>query len=147
MKETGEVPPRPRASYVIGPAGNLLSLANLPPPAPKRWNVRRKAEVVAAVIGGLISLDEACHHYTLTIQEFLVWQHAMDRFGPAGLRGVQNPHHRANPERDERRLQEISSGGDERLYLQACRYGQTVTNDCPSSQDAQPGGNFAAAIG
>ena len=44
-----------------------------------------QAEVVAAVRGGLLSLDEACKRYTLTVEEFLAWQHAIDRFGLAGL--------------------------------------------------------------
>ncbi|HXL70992.1 MAG TPA: DUF1153 domain-containing protein, partial [Rhizomicrobium sp.] len=46
------------------------------------------AEVVAAVRGGLLSLDEACRRYTLTVEEFLGWQHSIDRFGLAGLRAT-----------------------------------------------------------
>ncbi len=48
-----------RVSYVIGPDGSPLTLADLPPPGTKRWVIRRKAEVVAAVRGGLLSLDDA----------------------------------------------------------------------------------------
>jgi hypothetical protein len=48
--------------------------------------IRRKAEVVAAVRGGLLSLEEACSRYTLTVEEFLAWQHSIDRHGLAGLR-------------------------------------------------------------
>ena len=55
---------RGRVSYVIGPDGSPLTLADLPPPSTKRWVIRRKAEVVAAVRGGLLSLDEACKRYT-----------------------------------------------------------------------------------
>ena len=62
---------RGRVSYVIGPDGSPLTLADLPPPNTKRWVIRRKAEVVAAVRGGLLSLDEACRRYTLTVEEFL----------------------------------------------------------------------------
>ena len=51
---------RGRVSYVIGPDGSPLTMADLPPPNTKRWVIRRKAEVVAAVRGGLLSLDEAC---------------------------------------------------------------------------------------
>jgi len=43
---------------------------------------------VAAVRGGLLSLDEACRRYTLTVEEFLAWQRAIDRFGLAGLRAT-----------------------------------------------------------
>jgi len=51
---------RPRVKYVIGPDGSPLTIADLPPPSTKRWVIRRKAEVVAAVRGGLLSLEEAC---------------------------------------------------------------------------------------
>lgn len=77
-----------RVSYVIGPDGSPLTLADLPPPGTKRWVIRRKAEVVAAVRGGLLSLDDACRRYTLTVEEFLAWQRAIDRHGLAGLRAT-----------------------------------------------------------
>ena len=77
---------RGRVSYVIGPDGSPLTLADLPPPSTKRWVIRRKAEVVAAVRGGLLSLDEACKRYTLTVEEFLAWQRSIDRYGVPGLR-------------------------------------------------------------
>ena len=44
---------RPRVKYVIGPDGSPLTIADLPPPNTRRWVIRRKAEVVAAVRGGL----------------------------------------------------------------------------------------------
>jgi hypothetical protein len=77
---------RPRVKYVIGPDGSPLTIADLPPPTTKRWVIRRKAEVVAAVRGGLLSLDEACSRYTLTVDEFLSWQMSIDQHGLAGLR-------------------------------------------------------------
>ena len=43
---------------------------------PSHWVIRRKAEVVAAVRGGLLSLEEACSRYTLTVEEFLAWQYS-----------------------------------------------------------------------
>ena len=72
--------------YVIGPTGAPLTLSDLPPPETQRWVIRRKAEVVAAVRGGLLSLDEACTRYSLTNEEFLGWQASIDRYGLAGLR-------------------------------------------------------------
>ena len=75
---------RPR--YVIGPNGSPLTMADLPAPHTKRWVVRRKAEVIAAVRGGLLSLEEACSRYSLTVDEFLSWQSSIDRHGLAGLR-------------------------------------------------------------
>lgn len=77
---------RPRIKYVIGPDGSPLTIADLPPPSTRRWVIRRKAEVVAAVRGGLLSLDEACQRYTLTVEEFLSWQASIDDYGLAGLR-------------------------------------------------------------
>ena len=77
---------RPRMRYVIGPDGSPLTIADLPPPSTRRWVIRRKAEVVAAVRGGLLSLDEACQRYTLTVEEFLSWQASIEEYGLAGLR-------------------------------------------------------------
>ena len=78
--------PQSRPRYVVGPEGSPLTIADLPSPDTKRWVIRRKAEVVAAVRGGLLSLEEACSHYMLTIDEFLSWQASVDKHGLAGLR-------------------------------------------------------------
>ena len=59
---------------------------DLPSPDTKRWVVRRKAVVVAAVRSGSISLQEACRRYKLSVEEFLAWQRAIDRHGIPGLR-------------------------------------------------------------
>ena len=61
---------------------------DLPGPDTKRWVPRRKAQVVAAVRAGMLSLDEACERYALTVEEFLSWQRAVDRYGIAGLRAT-----------------------------------------------------------
>ena len=84
----GEEQRRPRVSYVIGPDGSPLTLSDLPPSTTRRWVIRRKAEVVAAVRGGLLTLEDACERYTLTVEEFLAWQRAIDRHGLAGLRAT-----------------------------------------------------------
>lgn len=75
-----------KVNYVIGPTGEPLTIDDLPPPTTKRWVIRRKAEVVIAVRGGLISLEDACNRYTLSVEEFLSWQRAIDRNGLPGLR-------------------------------------------------------------
>jgi Protein of unknown function (DUF1153) len=75
-----------RETLVIGPDGSPLSLADLPKPETRRWVIRRKAEVVAAVRGGLLTLEDACNRYRLTVEEFLGWQQMIDRHGLAGLR-------------------------------------------------------------
>ncbi len=74
--------------YVIGPDGTPLTLKDLPPPSTKRWVIRRKAEVVAAVRGDLLTLEEACDRYGLTVEEFISWQSAIDQFGLPGLRAT-----------------------------------------------------------
>jgi hypothetical protein len=79
---------RARDRYVIGPDGSPLTVADLPPKDTKRWVIRRKAQVVAAVRGGLLSLEEACERYTLTVDEFLSWQRSIDRYGLPGLRAT-----------------------------------------------------------
>lgn len=86
---------RGRTKYVIGPDGSPLTIADLPPSDTKRWVIRRKAEVVAAVRGGLLSLEEACQRYTLTVEEFLSWQASIDRHGLAGLRTTRIQQYRA----------------------------------------------------
>jgi len=77
---------RPSTPRVIGPDGGLLTLANIPVPSTRRWVARHKAEVVAAVIGGILTLDEACERYSLSAEEFASWQRAAGRFGLTGLR-------------------------------------------------------------
>jgi len=68
---------------------------DLPPPGTKRWVMRRKAEVVAGVRAGLISLEEACERYTLSIEEFTSWQRLIDSHGMRGLRATRIQKYRA----------------------------------------------------
>jgi hypothetical protein len=75
---------RPQA--VLGPMGERLTLDVLPAADTSRWVVRRKAQVVAAVNGGLLTLEEACSRYRLTREEFLSWQRAIEHAGLRGLR-------------------------------------------------------------
>lgn len=75
-----------REHVVIGPEGTPLTLADLPKPNTVRWVIRRKAEVVAAVRGGLLTLDAACERYGLSNEEFLSWQRSIESYGIAGLR-------------------------------------------------------------
>jgi hypothetical protein len=83
-----------KPSYVIGTDGSPLTLDDLPPTNQKRWVVRQKANVVAAVRGGLISLDEVCGRYKLTVEEFLLWQRTLNRHGLPGLRVTQVQNYR-----------------------------------------------------
>ncbi len=75
-----------KPAQVIGPLGEPLTLESLPPPQTTRWVVRRKAEVVAAVNGGLLTIEDVCDRYSLTLEEFASWQRAVERSGMPGLR-------------------------------------------------------------
>ncbi len=88
-----------RPAQVIGPLGEPLTLADLPPANTRRWVVRRKAEVVAAVNGGLLSIDDVLERYGLTLEEFASWQRAVDRSGMQGLRVTRIQHYRELYER------------------------------------------------
>lgn len=83
-----------RAEMVMGPLGKPLTLESLPPASTQRWVVRRKAEVVAAVVGGLLTVDEVCQRYGLSLEEFASWQVAIDRAGLSGLRITRAQHYR-----------------------------------------------------
>jgi hypothetical protein len=74
------------SAAVVGPDGRKLTLADLPAPGIKRWVTRRKAEVVAAVRGGLISIEDVCDRYELTKEEFGGWERLYERHGVKGLR-------------------------------------------------------------
>ena len=91
-----------RPAKVIGPLGEPLTLDSLPPADTTRWVVRRKAEVVAAVSGGLLTVDEACQRYSLTLEEFAGWQRAIDRAGMPGLRVTRIRQYRDLYERQQR---------------------------------------------
>ena len=84
------------AVRVIGPSGEPLTLASLPPTTTRRWVIRRKAEVVAAVRGGLLSLEEACDRYHLSVEEFVSWQRMIESHGLMGLRTTRVQDYRRN---------------------------------------------------
>ena len=84
---------KPICNFVIGPDGRRLTLADLPMPDTIRWVARRKAEIVLAVQGGLLSLDEACSRYALDRVEFQRWQDCFASFGLAGLRTTRTQSH------------------------------------------------------
>lgn len=91
-----------RPHQVIGPLGEPLTLESLPPPGTTRWVVRRKAEVVAAVNGGLLTVDEVCDRYALSVEEFASWQRAVDRSGMPGLRVTRIQHYKSLYERQQK---------------------------------------------
>ena len=80
-----------RGTLVVGPDGNVLALSNLPPSNTIRWVPRRKAEVVAAVNGGLISMADACDRYAISLEEFMQWERDYE---DGGLRALQHRRHK-----------------------------------------------------
>ncbi|MBV9571392.1 MAG: DUF1153 domain-containing protein [Alphaproteobacteria bacterium] len=79
---------------ITGPDGRPVRMVQPPPANLKRWSARRKAEVVTAVRGGMLSLEDACHRYALTVEEFLSWESAIHQYGLSGLRVAEIQHHR-----------------------------------------------------
>ena len=61
-------------------------LPTLPPAGTRRWVARRKAQVVEAVMSGMLKLDEALRRYELSIEEFSLWKRRFYRSGVDGLR-------------------------------------------------------------
>lgn len=93
---------RPGVRSAIGPDMSRLTIVNLPPPTTKRWVIRRKAEIVAAVRGGVLSLEEACSRYMLTADEFVSWQASIEQYGLAGLRTTRLQHYRIQSDQARR---------------------------------------------
>jgi len=91
-----------RPEVITGPLGEPMSRDTLPPANTSRWVVRRKAEVVAAVNGGLLTIAEACERYDLTLEELASWQRSIEREGMAGLRATRVQHYRQAHERKGR---------------------------------------------
>jgi Protein of unknown function (DUF1153) len=88
-----------RPARIIGPIGEVLTRDNLPPRDTTRWVASRKAQVVAAVGGGLITIEEAMARYNLSLEEFFSWQRALDRGGVSGLRVAAGQRSRAERHR------------------------------------------------
>ena len=81
-------------TFVLTDDGRELTVNDLPPPGLNRWIMRRKADLVQAVRGGLISEEEALVRYAITAEEFAEWTRMIDRYGPQGLRATRLRHYR-----------------------------------------------------
>ena len=75
-----------RPARIVGPLREIITRDTLPPGHTTRWVASRKAQVVAAVETGLMTIDEVMLRYRLSLEEFYSWQRAMDRAGVSGLR-------------------------------------------------------------
>lgn len=96
-----------RPLRIIGPHSEILTRDNLPPPDTTRWVASRKAQVVAAVQTGLMSLEEVMRRYNLSLEEFYSWQHAMDRAGVKGLRVAWSQQDRLTRRRNQHRAHQL----------------------------------------
>jgi uncharacterized protein DUF1153 len=76
----------PRA--VTLPDGSIMTRADLPPAATRRWVASRKAAVVKGVVYGLIPLAEALELYGLSDEEYDGWQKAAEKHGIAALKAT-----------------------------------------------------------
>jgi hypothetical protein len=76
----------PRSGQVPGPQGAVLTADNLPAVGTVRWSMRRKAELVAAVRGGLLSFDDVCARYAVTPEEYFAWRDGIVHGGVGALR-------------------------------------------------------------
>ncbi|MBT2187250.1 DUF1153 domain-containing protein [Sphingobium nicotianae] len=92
----------PKAPWVIGPLGQRLTLDMLPPAGNAHWLPMRKAEVVAAVNGGLLTMEEALDRYNMTLEELAGWLRAVERFGLNGLRTTRSLRYRAIQEKERK---------------------------------------------
>lgn len=79
-----------RPTSVAGPVGPL-TMEDLPSTTAAYWVARRKAELLAAIDGGLIGLADACARYRLSGEELESWRRTIDRAGIAGLRMTKAP--------------------------------------------------------
>jgi Protein of unknown function (DUF1153) len=60
----------------------------LPSPQTKRWTPGRKADVIKGVRQGLLTVEQACERYHLSIDEYRAWERDFDSHGKAGLRST-----------------------------------------------------------
>ena len=74
--------------------GNVTT-DRLPPSDTRRWVIRRKAMIVAALRQGVLTREEACERYNLSLQELQAWEDVLDRHGLRGLRVTRLREYRA----------------------------------------------------
>ena len=86
---------------VLHPKGHPITVADLPPAGLRRWTAMRKAEVVACIRAGLISIEQACERYRLSEDELLSWRGSRNEHGVAGLRTTHVQKYRAHFDRDD----------------------------------------------
>src|SRR5215212_3669680 len=96
-EHTGSVPGCQSAAWL---KWRSLDRQDSPIASAQALGCRRKAEVLAAVDCGLLSVDEACVRYGISLDELLSWKRAAGRAGLPGLSVKRVQDHR--PRRVER---------------------------------------------
>jgi len=77
----------PRA--VTLPDGTVMTRADLPAAATRRWVASRKLAVVQGIHTGLITRSEAIGRWSLLEDELDEWVSAVDSYGEAALKATQ----------------------------------------------------------
>ncbi|MGN6516207.1 MAG: DUF1153 domain-containing protein [Rhizomicrobium sp.] len=75
-------------SYVIGPDGSPMTVFDLPSAKTQRWSLKLKADVIAAVKGGLISVEEATARYQLNQEKLIAWKNEVEEADLLQLRAT-----------------------------------------------------------
>ncbi|WP_333833392.1 CtrA inhibitor SciP [Rubrimonas sp.] len=86
----------PEEAPVMARSRGRMTLSDLPPCDTKRWVASRKAAVVAAVQQKLISSEDACARYGLTLEELESWRAALHEHGVGALRATRIQLYRSN---------------------------------------------------
>lgn len=84
-----------RPTSVAGPLGPL-TIDDLPSSGTTYWVSRRKAEVLAAIDGGMLALEDACEKYRISPEELAAWRRSVDRAGIPGLRVTKTREYRGH---------------------------------------------------
>lgn len=84
-----------RPTSVAGPFGPL-TIDDLPSSCTTYWVSRRKAEVLAAIDGGMLALEDACEKYRISPEELAAWRRSVDRAGIPGLRVTKTREYRGH---------------------------------------------------
>jgi hypothetical protein len=126
-----------RVSNVIGPDGSVLTRASLPPQN-TRWIARRKAEIVIAVLGGILSLQEACERYKISNEEFVTWERAYAKLGQPGLRCRSHSREQFRRYRKRRKITEqakegVPIGDQSRSDAYSATFSPAVPSEPPSA--------------
>ena len=62
--------------------------SELPPTRTRRWTFRRKAALLQALRSGIITFEQACDQYALSIEELRAWERDFERHGLYALRAT-----------------------------------------------------------